>query len=77
MEEWTKYVLDNVEYDKVLSYCATNLAKTIVSTRSAMTKEQNQLATALLCDMENYVALLAALNERVNGKTKTKTAVVA
>ena len=71
MEEWTKYVLDNVEYDKVLSYCATNLAKTIVSTRLAMTKEQNQLATALLCDMENYVALLSALNERVNGKAKT------
>lgn len=77
MEEWTKYVLDNVEYDKVLNYCATNLVKTIASTRSAMTKEQNQLATAHLCDMENYVALLAALNERVNGKTKTKTAVVA
>lgn len=68
MEEWTKYVLDNVENDKVLHYCASNLSKDILAAHKALAEEKNQLATELVCDMANHIELLQALDEKANGK---------
>lgn len=68
MEDWTKYVLDNVESDKVLHYCAANLYKDVLAAHKALADEKNQLATELVCDMSNYIELLQSLDEKTNGK---------
>lgn len=68
MEEWTKYVLDNVENNKVLHYCAGNLSKDIAAARRALAEDKNQLATELVCDMLMYVDLLKALDDKTNGR---------
>lgn len=71
MEDWTKYVLDNVENDKVLHYCTENLTKNIIAAHKALAEEKNQLATELVCDMANQIDLLVALDKKINGSKKT------
>lgn len=68
MEEWTKYVLDNVENEKVLHYCISNLVKKIHYAKKALENEKNQSASILIAEMSNDIDLLNALDEKVNGK---------
>lgn len=68
MEEWTKYVLDNVENDKVLHYCISNLVKKMQYVKKALENEKNQSASILIAEMSNDIDLLNALDQKVNGK---------
>lgn len=68
MEDWTKYVLGNVEDNKVLHYCAANLYKKMQYISKALSDEKNQVAAMLASDMANDIELLDALDKKVNGK---------
>lgn len=72
MENWTKYVLDNVENEKVLHYCAANLSKKIQFASKALAEEKNQSAAMIMSDIARDIELLHALDEKTNGK-KTDT----
>ena len=74
MEEWTKYVLDNVKNDDVLHYCTSKIKEHHIRAQKALAEEKNQLASELVADTAMYVELLIALDNKVNG-TKTTTVV--
>ena len=71
MEEWTKYVLDNVKNEKVLHYCTVNLRSRSALAIKSLAEEKNQLATELVTEMSRYLELLDALDQKINGKKKT------
>lgn len=71
MEEWTKYVLDNVDNDRVLHYCAANLTKKMQYISKALSEEKNQAAAMVASDMANDIELLSALDAKMNGKKST------
>ena len=71
MEDWTKYVLDNVENEKVLHYCTANLRSRSALAIKALAEEKNQLATELVTEMSRYLELLDALDGKMNGNKKT------
>lgn len=68
MEDWTKYVLDNVGNEKVLHYCVANLSKELTAAIRALADEKNQLATEYISEMNMYMQLLESLDEKMNGK---------
>lgn len=71
MEEWTKYVLDNVDNDRVLHYCTANLTKKMQYIGKALSEEKNQAAAMVASDMANDIELLSALDAKMNGKKST------
>lgn len=71
MEKWTKYVLDNVENEKVVHYCVEGIKKDYLAAYRALAEEKNLLATELIADMLPYIELLEAVDKKVNGDKKT------
>ena len=71
MEEWTKYVLDNVEDNKVLHHCVGELKKNFVAAYKALAEEKNQLAAEIVSDTLHEIELLEALDNKINGEKKT------
>lgn len=71
MEDWNKYILENVENDKVLHFCVENIRKNYNSAAKAIISDKNQMAAYILADTDQYIELLNDLDNKINGDKKT------
>ena len=71
MEDWNKYILENVENDKVLHFCVENIRKNYNAAAKAIISDKNQMAAYILADTDQYIELLNDLDNKINGDKKT------
>ena len=69
-----KYIsaaINNVDNDEVLHYCVEKLVKNFNVVKSALAKEQNQLAAEGIGEMTVILDMLSSLDSKINGDKKT------